>query len=73
MLQLFTAYNKAKKAWKDDRDYLINKTHLAEQAAALANMKTCELKPAVHRLPKTVELEDLMFAITQYRMPYTRW
>jgi predicted nucleic acid-binding Zn-ribbon protein len=69
---LQTAYNKAKKAWKDDRDYLINKTHLAEQAAALANMKTCELKPAVHRLPKDGRAEDLMFAITQYRISRTQ-
>ncbi len=69
---LQTAYNKAEKAWKDDRDYLINKTHLAEQAAALANMKTCELKPAVHRLPKDGRAEDLMFAITQYRISRTQ-
>lgn len=63
------AYDAAKQAWETDREYLINKTHLAEEAAALANMKTSVLitSPGEH----DGRAEDLIYAIKDFLLSRT--
>jgi hypothetical protein len=64
-----TAYNNARNRWLADREYLINKTHLAEEAAALANMKTSVLitSPGEH----DGRAEDLIYAIKDFKQSRT--
>lgn len=63
------AYNNARNRWLADREYLINKTHLAEEAAALANMKTSVLiaSPGEH----DGRAEDLIYAIKDFKQSRT--
>lgn len=58
------AYDAAKQAWETDRQYLIDKTYLAEEAAALENLKTVVLNPAP--APNDGKAEDLVFAIKDF-------
>lgn len=66
-----TAYNNARNRWLADREYLINKTHLAEEAAALANMKTSVLIPDAMKTGFDGRAEDLIFAIKDFRLSRT--
>nr|HPH52463.1 hypothetical protein [Bacteroidales bacterium] len=50
-------------------EYLINKTHLAEEAAALANLKTSTLIPTPG--PNQGKAEDLIFAIKDFKLSRT--
>lgn len=63
------AYDAAKQAWETDREYLINKTHLAEEAAALANMKTSVLIPSPGE--HDGRAEDLIYAIKDFKQSRT--
>lgn len=60
-----TAYNNARNRWLADREYLINKTHLVEEAAALANMKTSVVIPTPGA--NDGRAEDLIYAIKDFR------
>lgn len=64
-----TAYNNARNRWLTDREYLINKTHLAEEAAALANMKTSVVIPSPGA--NDGRAEDLIYAIKDFRQSRT--
>ena len=63
-----TAYNNARNRWLADREYLINKTHLVEEAAALANLKTSTLIPESQKNKDDGKAEDLIFAIKDFRL-----
>jgi len=63
------AYDAAKLAWETDRAYLINKTHLADEAAALADMKTSVIIPTP--TAKDGRVEDLLYAIRDFEISRT--
>ncbi len=65
------AYNTARNNWLTDREYLVNKTHLAEEAAALANMKTSVVIPPDQRGANDGRAEDLIYAIKDFRQSRT--
>lgn len=64
-----TAYNNARNRWLADREYLINKTHLVEEAAALANMKTSVVIPTPGA--NDGRAEDLIYAIKDFKQSRT--